>query len=226
MKRKVVVIIVIVVALIVLALLGYFGYHAYMLQRYHISYDYEAITEEVSVSAGSTCEQEGFDFSFCLPEGFSYDAQNSVNDMRIYTDEVGRRLSVVPLTDDLGYLFDSAESDNLSFDANSVLEEMGVSNMVELLHYLDEKNTNPLSVFSSIEDIQLNYIASTIANFTLSFGNRRFYITGDYSGYVISHDNQYDVNLCYRGMRYNFSFTGGEFIESDITRFISSVRFD
>ena len=69
-------------------------------------------------------------------------------------------------------------------------------------------------------------IASTIANFTLSSGNSRFYITGDYSGYVISYDNQYDVNLCYRGMRYNFSFTGGEFIESDITRFISSVRFD
>lgn len=224
MKRKI--IFIIVVVLLALVLLGYFGYHAYLLRKYHISYNYEAITEEVFISSGMSCEQEEVDFSFCLPDGFSYDAQNSVNDMVIYTDEAGRMLSVVPLTDDLSYLFDSATSDDVTLNVNSILKKMDVSDMVDLLHYLDEENTESLSVFSSVEDIQLNYIASTIANFTLSFGNRRFYIVGDYSGYVISYNNQYDVNLCHQGMRYNFSFTGGEFTESEIKQFVGSVCFD
>ena len=93
-----------------------------------------------------------------------------------------------------------------SFDASELLDDVNIENTLDLLHYLDRYGYQNINYFSSMRDVKLNYVLSVLFENTIPDSGRN-YITGDYTGYVLFYNNDYEVNLIHNHRRYIIYFS-------------------
>lgn len=218
-----------IIGLLVLIILVVVIYRGFLIfGKYKVSYSYEAIRDERIITKGDTCSFLFDNFSLCLPEGFSYSRDKSVEGhMYVYGDSFDRYLTISPLEDSLPTFFKNKKEQE---EASHLLKKANISTMVDLLKYLDQHAKDKFHFFSSLDDVKLHYFTTTIADNFIPEGEERLYIAGDYSGYIIHHKNSYDVNLCWNGVRYNLYFSSGnsqkKFTEEEILSIVSSIQFE
>lgn len=218
-----------IIGLLVFVMLVIVFYRLFLIYgKYKVSYSYEAIHDEKIITKGDTCSVLFDNFSLCLPEGFSYSKDKSVEGhMYVYGDAFDRNLTISPLEDSLPTFFHNKREKE---EAARLLEKANIFTMVDLLKYLDQHAKDKFHFFSSLDDVKLHYFTTTIADNFIPEGEERLYIEGDYSGYIIHHKNSYDVNLCWNNMRYNLYFSSGNsqnpFTEEEVLSIIHSIQFE
>lgn len=224
MRKKVFIIVCCVFILIMIGILGYRGYLIY--GKYQVSSEYLVQDEEMEIDFSTSCEFSLDYYTVCLPESFTIDSENTVDGaMNVYQDTNGRRISFASIDEDLAQVFEDVDG---SFDASELLDDVNIENTVDLLHYLDRYGYQNINYFSSMRDVKLNYVLSVLFENTIPDSDRS-YITGDYTGYVLFYDNDYEVNLIHNHRRYVIYFSSNNspvpFTESDIISIIGSIQF-
>lgn len=223
MKKKVIIGCLIVFAVIVI--LG--GYRAYLIYgKYATDIDYRRVNDSLTLTASSTCDFTVDDISICLPEGFIRDEENSVDSsITVYKDSLDRRFSIAKVQEDLVRTFQDVDG---KFNSKELLEEANISDTVDLLSYLDDKNLSEVSYFSSLHDVKLRYAVLTLYSNIVPEGDIS-YIQGDYKGYMIHYGSDYEINLIYNHMRYVIYFSNVDstqpFTEDEILSIVGSIDF-
>jgi len=142
--------------------------------------------------------------------------------------KVGKTYSIYDLftVDDVS----KYDIDYKNIDRKKLLEKYDLANDTDIINYIISHYKDKLTIFSSQEKIEMNYLIKTIAN--IIFPNNITIISGDVMGYMyeIEENIDYLVYLNHNNENYFLGFTNNKdnnyFNLDSIKEFISTVKFE
>lgn len=246
---------IILLASLFILILGYIGYKQFLLFNYrvYLNRDLQAKLEEstkpISIKLNgyydSTDYAEFGDVEYKkLDENFIYDEKssiiNSAYPLYVYkhTDKDSGEVNAVfkvSKNDSMYELLTANDitSFGLSFkntNKKALLEKYNISNDYDVYEYLfSNYNKNP-NIFSSCDEIELNYLIKSYANIVIPNAEITL-ITGDLTGYLytVNDDIVYEVHVTYDKKKYVFSFFNQNnshyFDYKYVEEFIKNIQF-
>jgi hypothetical protein len=117
-----------------------------------------------------------------------------------------------------------------NIDKKALLKKYNLNNDSDVYTYIINNYDKNLSIFSSRDEIELNYLIKTFANTVIPDANIIF-ITGDLSGfmYVVNDNIVYEVHIINNNKNYVFSFfnqNNSNYFNLDyVKEFINNIYF-
>jgi|GEM_PF-3078045 len=248
MKKK----IIIFFSCLLILILGYVCYKSFLLFNYKVEIKDELQTYLKKSTETITIEQSSYNESNNYSEyedvmykklenDFLYSEKDSIINgiyhLYVYslTNENTNKLDAVfkvGKTDSYYELLAADNATNSSFkniNKKALLNKYNLNNDFDLLKYLVNNHDKNPSIFSSRDDIELNYLVKTFANIVIPNANIIF-ITGDLSGfmYIINND-VYEIHLTNNKYNYVFGFfnknNSNYFNLNYVKDFINNIQF-
>jgi hypothetical protein len=254
MKKK---FIIVVIVVLVLAL-AYFGYKGFLLNDYKVnaSETGNKLLEKLK-NSGDTINVKTVDISDTEKttefENVIYPniLDNFILDETKSTNEGTQRYKTYNLNDDSGKLramFKVGSSDYDYYDIlisnetstfgvdlkninrKNLVEKFNIKNNIDLIKYIINHYDNSVNIFSSKDEIKMNYLIKVFTNTALPISKINI-IDGDINGimFIIKDNAYYEIHLIHNKEKYFFTFANGTndeyFTLADIKGFLSKIQF-
>jgi hypothetical protein len=115
-------------------------------------------------------------------------------------------------------------------NSKELVNKYKINDDYDLIKYIINHYKDSVNVFSSTDEIKMNYLIKTFANVVLPV-SQIYLIDGDLKGYMYTVNNNqlYEVHLIDNGENYWFTFINGKnseyFAIDDVEEFLSNVDY-
>jgi hypothetical protein len=117
-----------------------------------------------------------------------------------------------------------------NINKKDLVEKFNIKSNVDLIKYIIEHYKDSVNIFSSRDEIEMNYLIKTFTNTIIPVSKINI-IDGDINGYmfIVKDNAYYEIHIIHNKEKYFFTFADATneeyFTLTDIKKFISKIHF-